>query len=1199
MINNRYQIIKKLGEGRGEVFLVKDTFKFDKLVALKILKKENLEPNEILAFKNEFKVLKLLEHPNIIKVFDIGNVISSDNANLINTFFYTSEYIEGKNLLSYFELNQLDTFYDILEQICLALFYCHQFGILHYDIKPENILVVEDVSANQTSIKLIDFGFSIDSIDNIRGTPDYISPEIIRGDEVDWRTDLYSLGATLFHVLNGVPPFHADDRIELLKKHLTDKPMWIRNEIPETLKKITLKLLEKDVNDRYKNSLEIIKDFPSQKIKPFKNEWYLPKAFIERDDTIEKLRSFVLKEKLMHGTFLIVGEEGAGKSTLIEHFTSELEFLDKEIFKFSISEKSNLAYDFWLRFVREAITRIGQSDSKLGLRNSFERLIEILRGRNLEQSSIENLKAELAQAFINFASTKELVVFIDDFANMDEQSKDFLTYILPSLVEKKARFVFTLHPEFLKENFLNDLKFDEEIKLIQFGKAQVEKLLKIYFKWQFPHEKVSQLIVDYTNLLPRSINDFISLMFLESILYYDEDGFHLRDSEYELKKLEKSFAKIYETKFCGLSPLQQKILSFLSCYPGMTLFEHLQELLGISEERMRNEIDYLKASQLIKVDEQNKTLSFIQSKFKDYIHDIFDDKYKTHLKIAEQFEKNNFEDSLIASQYESAGYTDKAFEYYLSSASKAESLFAFSLMRDHLNKALSFAKTNEQLVRVKKLLAQCYYQLKDFKNAAKYLTELIELNKLEKKEKFKYYLWLGITYRRLGDIEASLKYFEMSKLYAENELEKSNIELEQITLDSSTGKYIEVKKRCEDFLQNYEKIIDSRTRAIILNDLGIANFLEGNVSLSLNYFNHSLQLYDEIKDVVKVSQVSMNIGNVLNVKGDHSSALQYWENSLKLNESFGNIVQRARILNNIGISFYDRLQFDTALKYYNEARALFERIGDNLGLGLTYYNISESALPMCEYTLALKSIEQSLELATRINDVEGIAQALFQIGFIYFSLNNIKSLIEYSTKLSEFIEQNNLTASLNNSLYLLSLVDIVNRKFENAVVKLKECVGLYGEVDNKIFKIRCQIDLMNIYDYQGKYAEVTNIFQSLCSENDFSGNSYMKAEALLILGSMCKKPGVNLPKKAHEYFLESLNLIENLPINEISWQAEFALGEEYLSKGAVQKGYEKLNLAKLLIDYIAEKIEDIELRKMYLADPKRARVLNKIQKNLN
>ena len=209
MINYRYDILKKLGEGgSGEVYLVEDTLKQRQKSAMKILHGEDQSDRVAdQQFRNEVSVLATLHHPNLVRVFDFGMIRHCDDSTLQGRRFFTMEYIQGLTAKEWWQ--NLRTQQDgvvqlrhVVLQVLGVLSYVHRQGIIHFDVKPENLLLISsgDEDDRFPLLKLTDFGFSVgqDAIleFSLRGTLEYTAPELLRREAFDHRVDLYSLGAT-------------------------------------------------------------------------------------------------------------------------------------------------------------------------------------------------------------------------------------------------------------------------------------------------------------------------------------------------------------------------------------------------------------------------------------------------------------------------------------------------------------------------------------------------------------------------------------------------------------------------------------------------------------------------------------------------------------------------------------------------------------------------------------------------------------------------------------------------------------------------------------------------------------------------------------------------------------------------------------------------------------------------------------------
>ncbi|HQR43813.1 MAG TPA: serine/threonine-protein kinase, partial [Gemmatales bacterium] len=257
-----FKLLRRLGEGgMGQVYLA-EQLSLQRRVAIKVLRSDFAENETFLKrFEAEAKAIAQLTHPNIVQVYAVGTEQ--------NTRYMALEYVEGTNLKDYLSKKgppDLAIALVIMRQIASALLKAAELGIIHRDIKPENILLTRKVE-----VKVADFGLSRMVGDDVHltqtgttmGTPLYMSPEQIMGKAVDPRTDLYSFGATCYHLLTGTPPFLADSAMAVGVRHLTDpaKPLQeIRPDLPAELCNLVHRLLAKKPEDRPQSAREVLRE---------------------------------------------------------------------------------------------------------------------------------------------------------------------------------------------------------------------------------------------------------------------------------------------------------------------------------------------------------------------------------------------------------------------------------------------------------------------------------------------------------------------------------------------------------------------------------------------------------------------------------------------------------------------------------------------------------------------------------------------------------------------------------------------------------------------------------------------------------------------------------------------------------------------------------------------------------------------------
>ncbi len=265
-LEGRYEIVERIGEGgMADVYRANDVVD-GKPVAVKILKKEFAENEEFLRrFRNESKATALLSHPNIVKIYDVG---FSDRIQ-----FIVMEYIDGITLNEYIEQSGVLDWRDAVHfvtQILRALQHAHSKGIVHRDIKPQNIMMLRD-----GTIKVMDFGIAKfareegkTGTDKAIGTVHYISPEQARGAATDAKSDLYSVGVMLYEMLTGKKPFDHENPVSVAVMHMQADPKRPRSIQPELafgLEEIILKAMQKDPADRYQSARDMMDDLETFK----------------------------------------------------------------------------------------------------------------------------------------------------------------------------------------------------------------------------------------------------------------------------------------------------------------------------------------------------------------------------------------------------------------------------------------------------------------------------------------------------------------------------------------------------------------------------------------------------------------------------------------------------------------------------------------------------------------------------------------------------------------------------------------------------------------------------------------------------------------------------------------------------------------------------------------------------------------------
>ena len=284
MLDNRYELIELIGRGgMANVYKAK-CHRLNRMVAVKILKSDLADNAEFRRrFRDESRAVAQLSHANIVSVYDVSR---SDDMEYI-----VMELIDGITLKQYMERRGQMDWREALHfviQIMRALSHAHSRGIIHRDIKPQNIMVLRD-----GSVKVADFGIAClaDAAQTLTqealGSVHYISPEQARGDRIDARSDIYSSGVVLYEMLTGRLPFEGDSAVSVAIQHLSSVPLSprdINENVPEALELICMKAMNPNPDRRYASAEAMLEDLEKFRKDPSTNMEYIRAELKEKDD---------------------------------------------------------------------------------------------------------------------------------------------------------------------------------------------------------------------------------------------------------------------------------------------------------------------------------------------------------------------------------------------------------------------------------------------------------------------------------------------------------------------------------------------------------------------------------------------------------------------------------------------------------------------------------------------------------------------------------------------------------------------------------------------------------------------------------------------------------------------------------------------------------------------------------------------------
>ncbi|MFQ3534823.1 MAG: protein kinase [Aggregatilineales bacterium] len=418
LIGNRYRLVRSVGEGgMGVVFEAEDRLS-GWLVALKRIKVgpehdySNTYQRQQLA--REFQILAGLRHPHIISVLDFGYDKNWQP-------YFTMPLLQGaRNILDVAAERMLHGKVRLLIETCQALSYLHRHGILHLDLKPNNILVEPD-----GHVRVLDFGIATDlfSAPETNGTLEYMAPEMLNSEVVSPASDLYALGVIAYQIFAGKHPFASNGIAQLIYRVLTELPDPELMDAPPAVRQVALRLLARAPEERYRDAYEAMLAFyDAIQIQPSESR-FLRESVLQSPKFVgreEELRAFdeVLTAALQgHGTaWLISGESGVGKSRLLDEMRIRALVKGVMVLHGQYSEGAGGLYSAWRTVLRQLLLSAPVDDDEALILKTIVPDLERLIGRRVEgtaRTPDENQMAKLLIALFERIEQSALLI-IDD-----------------------------------------------------------------------------------------------------------------------------------------------------------------------------------------------------------------------------------------------------------------------------------------------------------------------------------------------------------------------------------------------------------------------------------------------------------------------------------------------------------------------------------------------------------------------------------------------------------------------------------------------------------------------------------------------------------------------------------------------------------------------------------------------------------------
>lgn len=1084
VLGHRYEILQMLGEGgMGTVYKARDR-EVDRLIALKVIRPELAQNADALhRFKQELVLARQITHRNVIRIFDLGE---ADGLK-----FITMEFIDGRDLKSLIREKGKFTPEEaeqIVVQVCRALEVSHAEGVIHRDLKPQNIMVDE-----QGKVSVMDFGIArsmevsggMTQTGALVGTPEYMSPEQAQGQHLDARSDLFSLGIIFYELLTGNSPYKADTAMATLWKRTHEAahpPIELEPAIPRAVSDMVVKCLEIDRGRRYQSVAEFAKDLDAWQTGSAISAATPTQRWLRRAAPLAKWLVPALAVLIVVGVFVAIKKPGFHSAVKPDQPTQPAIAL-------AILPFRNASGDASLDWMGSSLadmlsTDVGQSAYLRPV--SSDRLRQVLHDLQITPDATSD--AATLQRITSMMNADTVVS--GQYAKFGDQIRIDAT--------------------------LRDLKQDRGVSFNAEAPSEKDLLTAV--------DQLAKKIRDNLALSPKIVNELKAQSFkpssksLDAIRLYSE-GVELAGTGNNLEALKKFQASTQADPGFALAYARL----------GQTFAN-----LGQDDEAEQVSRKAVELAESLPVREKYEIGASHARIMKDYPKAI--EAYENLAKASPEDTNVQF---ALGSLYQETGNFQKAREHYAavlkSDPQSVEALWAMGVLEiksdnpqgsfDYFNSALTLSIKNgndEKKALILQNIGIAYRLMNKPEEALRNYQESLAIQ------------------RRIGHkrgVAASLN--EMGQVYSL--LGKQQLALASLNEAMQVRKEIGAKKEVGDTLidlgnfyagldqqdkalQMYKESLqiqrdsgDENYQALCLNNIGGVYFANGQYDDALTYFQQALNLREKLKVQGDIAETVYNLAETEAKLGQYDQALSQYHRALDLFRNAGDKRNAAIDSFSIGSLFGIQGRYGAAVNSKEEAVNAFRGLQDRSDMMAEVLSGYGGALADAGRSdEALKALGEALRLARQLKAQALVAQTLNFQGDVAFYQGDSKSARTLYQQALQAASQSKDREKVLESKIRLAKVGVREGHSREAIGSLKDLARKADSLGLKYLSVECSIDLAEAQVNTKDYSHAREALDRALNESEKLGLRTLLARTHYLLATVLRLTG-NVPESSSHY----------------------------------------------------------------------------------
>jgi len=1159
MINLRYQILNKVGEGRSQVFKALDTYN-ESYVALKILSKVR-PAEEHRLLREEFFVLSKLSHPNIINAYEYGIVSYTDTDDWNK---YRIAESDSMLVLEYFDSLSLDNYLDkiddpallkLIREIASVLQYLHNSNLVYTDLKPENILIS---NLDEPTLKLVDFDLvsvaANKGLNSIRGSSFFLAPEVLKREGISYASDLYSLGVLIYRILYKKFPFSSFSTIHDIKLSL-EAYKEIQDSIGTgSLNEVVKKALNTSPEKRPASCIHFLHELGLE-LKTNTIEERPPSIYYDRNNLLSNITAYLgTKDNIQ--PIEISGSVDSGKSTLLKKLENDSEDI-------ILITKEDIDYKQSFFFV--LINKLCSNGFlHKNLSTEIKSLIKSLLTHPAE------ITFQSANRVISKISEKcSFTLLLDDFNDYDSITRENIIKLVPLLISKGIHVLIAFESETVQTTplFLKSVR----INIDKLSDSEVEEFLKLSLSPLLPIDEIARIIHTYSDSKIGTIARMVTILISSKYLRINKSD---RSLSVEADCFEKELLEVddfeLENSLLKTSEVSSSILYLLCVLNRELSYEDISDIFTISIDEVRTSIRALSQANLVKGNALDEKCRLLSERIRLAIEAKTSVPNSFYIRIAKWMIKHrsDFNAFDIASQFENGDDLESSFQYYFVEYTRAISNSAFNYAVRILEHTLSLNLPSDKQVKTKYELSKTYFKIGMAKECISEIESLLILE-IDKDLRTELLILKGENEIAQARYQAAINIFHQLIDAGLTQSQENKILISLADANLYLGNF-SITQDISMTLLDFEEL-ELADKGKVHNLLAlVCIYRDRNYEEAIFNLQRAIEFFEASNQIDRVSGMKINLGGIYAMQADYENAKLNWNEALLLNQSVGNLEQEAKLLLNYGVLSFDLCEYETAKEQYMKSLTIFESAGDLNSIGLAYLNLGEVNSAQGQFEDAEMCFTKSEEIFKKIGSFAQLSETLFALGKHYFLVGNITLLAVAIKQYTALISDNLISTSDTKYIKLLDgLICLLENKSEMAEQLLGESIKNFsanGEREDQINYHLAFFALVNCLIIKRKLVDAKSLLDGCIISKTIPQKNIYDSEKELYLGLIAYKSQKDDPTI---HLSNCITLLADSTLNLICVKAFYIESMHYTKRGNIYKANKLAKISDSIIDELS------------------------------